>query len=98
MYSYRIRKYIGAYYAALGRVDAVVFTAGIGENSAFVRQCVCTELDRLGIIIDATKNRQQAAGAREIQSHAASVKILVIPTNEEVEIARQTAVCIDPSA
>jgi acetate kinase len=98
MYSYRIRKYIGAYYAALGRVDAVVFTAGIGENSAFVRQCVCTELDRLGIIIDDTRNRQQVSGAREIQSHAASVKILVIPTNEEVEIARQTAVCIDPSA
>ncbi len=94
MYSYRIKKYIGAYYAALGRVDAVVFTAGIGENSATIRQRACAGLDKLGIVIDDTKNKRHDASAFEIQSDAASVKVLVIPTNEEVEIAQQTVACI----
>jgi acetate kinase len=94
MYSYRIKKYIGAYYAALGRVDAVVFTAGIGENSATIRQRACAGLDKLGIVIDDTKNKRHDASAFEIQSDAASVKVLVIPTNEEEEIAQQTVACI----
>lgn len=94
MYSYRIKKYIGAYYAALGRVDAVVFTAGIGENSPSIRQRACTGLDNLGIVIDDIKNQQHDASAFEIQSDTATVKVLVIPTNEEVEIAQQAAYCI----
>jgi acetate kinase len=94
MYSYRVKKYIGAYYAALGRIDALVFTAGIGENSATIRQRACAGLDNFGIIVDASKNRGRSSSILEIQSDAATVKVLVIPTNEEVEIAQQTAACI----
>ena len=94
MYCYRIKKYIGAYYAVLGRVDALVFTAGIGENSPSIRQRACAGLDGLGIIVDNNKNDRHDASIFEIQSNAAAVKVLVIPTNEEMEIAQQTAACI----
>ena len=90
MYCYRIKKYIGAYYAALGHVDAIVFTAGIGENSATVRQNACDGLQALGIAIDDDKNTNVSDPVTEIQSDDASIKILVIATNEEMEIARQT--------
>lgn len=90
MFCYRIRKYIGAYYAALGSVDAIVFTGGIGENSAVVRTKSCDGLSALGIAIDEQKNSLDAGGAREIQSKESRVRVLVIPTNEELEIARQT--------
>ena len=95
MYCYRIRKYIGAYHAVLGHVDAVVFTAGIGENSPAVRQQACAGLESFGITIDDTKNRRRDTAAFEIQSDSASVKVLVVPTNEEIEIAQQTAACIN---
>lgn len=97
MYSYRIKKYIGAYFAALGRLDALVFTAGIGENSSMIRARVCEGLNHLGIKIDPDKNSTHSGSIRELQAHDAHdacVKILVIPTNEELEIARQTAACI----
>jgi acetate kinase len=94
MYCYRIRKYIGAYYAVLGRLDALVFTAGIGENSAPVRQQVCAGLDGLGISLDDGKNAASSAGVRHIQADGGKVKVLVVPTNEELEIARQTAACL----
>lgn len=94
MYCYRIKKYIGAYYAVLGRVDALVFTAGIGENSSSIRQRVCAGLDGLGIIVDDNKNERQCGSTLEIQSDAAAIRVLVIPTNEEVEIAQQAAACI----
>jgi len=90
MYGYRIKKYIGAYYAALGRVDALVFTGGIGENAAGIRALCCEGLERLGIEIDENKNSRPANGILEIQSANAPLKILVIPTNEELEIAEQT--------
>jgi acetate kinase len=90
MYCYRIKKYIGAYYAALGRVDALVFTGGIGENAADIRSQCCKDLTRLAIEFDADKNGRSARGIFEIQSETAAVKILVIPTNEELEIAEQT--------
>jgi acetate kinase len=90
VFTYRIKKYIGAYYAALGGVDAIVFTAGIGENSPRVRERVCKGLERLGITIDPDKNRASETGPREIQADGGEVRVMVIPTNEELEIARQT--------
>ena len=90
MFCYRVRKYIGAYYAALGSVDAIVFTGGIGENSAAVRAKACEGLSALGINLDERRNNADAGGLREIQAKEGRVRILVIPTNEEHEIARQT--------
>ena len=90
MYTYRIKKYIGAYMAALGRVDALVFTAGVGENSAYVRQRACEGLENLGVVIDAEKNEGPIDGVTEIQTEDSAIKVLVIPTNEELEIAIQT--------
>jgi acetate kinase len=88
MTAYRIRKYIGAYTAAMNGIDALVFTAGIGENSALLREKVCENLDFLGICIDNEKNGNSEKGIREIQN--GYTKILVIPTNEELEIAIQS--------
>jgi acetate kinase len=90
MYCYRIKKYIGAYYTVLGQVDALVFTAGIGENAANIRLRTCTGLSGLGIEIDENKNNLKTNGVQEIQSTKSSVSILVIPTDEELEIAEQT--------
>jgi acetate kinase len=90
MYAYRIKKYIGAYMAALGRVDALVFTAGVGQHSDIVRSLVCTNLNNLGIVLDQQKNLSGPSGpVTEIQSSASRVKVLIIPTNEELEIANQ---------
>ena len=94
MYSYRIRKYIGAYTAVLGRVDALVFTGGIGENDAEVRRQACEGLERLGIAVDEAGNGSASREPREIQREGMPVKVLVIPTNEELEIALQTIACI----
>jgi acetate kinase len=90
MFCYRIKKYIGAYYAVLGGIEAVVFTGGIGENAAIIRKMCCEGLERLGISIDAGKNDSPSSETREINQSAAPVKVLVIPTNEELEIAIQT--------
>ena len=91
MYTYRIKKYIGSYMAALDRVDALVFTAGVGENSTYVRAKSCEGLENLGITLDVQKNNAaQSGGVTEIQTDTSPVKILVIPTNEELEIALQT--------
>ena len=95
MYCYRIRKYIGAYLAVLGHLDALVFTAGIGENSPEIREQVCSGLEALGITLDTGRNHRQADGVIEIQQTAAPVRVLVVPTNEEIEIARQTVSCIE---
>jgi acetate kinase len=94
MYCYRIRKYIGAYYAVLGRVDALVFTAGIGEHSPTIRKQSCTGLERFGIRIDDERNTHVAKGVHEIQAVDATVRVLVVPTNEELEIAHQTRTCL----
>jgi acetate kinase len=91
MYAYRIRKYVGAYTAVLGHVDALVFTAGVGQNSTLVRQLVCQNLHALGIELDPAKNQTVSPNTiSEIQSANGRVKLLIIPTNEELEIARQT--------
>lgn len=87
---YRIRKYIGSYTAVLNGLDAIIFTAGIGENSAEMRRLSCEKLNFLGIEIDEEKNNIRSQEIREIQAKNSNVKILVIPTNEEIEIAKQS--------
>jgi acetate kinase len=88
--AYRIKKYVGAYYAALGRVDAIVFTGGIGENSSEIRCRVCEGLERLGIKLDDSANCDlDARGERRISTPESPVQVLVVPTNEELEIAQE---------
>jgi len=94
MFCYRIKKYIGAYLAVLGELDALVFTAGIGEKSPLIRAGACGGLSHLGIEIDPEKNNRKSKKAFEIQKQGSAIKILVIPTNEELEIAEQTVACI----
>ena len=91
MFCYRIKKYIGAYYAVLGRVDAIVFTGGIGENCPYIRKGSCDGLECLGIVIDDERNQSSIEGIYEIQHAEGPVKLIVIPTNEELAIAKQTA-------
>jgi acetate kinase len=95
MVCYRIKKYIGAYYAVLGQLDALVFTAGIGENSSLIRSSSCQGLSHMGIEVDPQRNNRRSKKAFEIQTNDSPVKILVIPTNEELEIAEQTVACIN---
>jgi acetate kinase len=91
MYTYRIKKYLGMYTAVLGQVDALIFTAGVGENSPVVRQHVCTGLETLGYTLDPAKNAAGKNGKiTEIQADNSPIKILIIQTNEELEIAQQT--------
>jgi acetate kinase len=94
LYCYRIKKYIGAYFAVLGQVDALVFTGGIGENAALIRSRSCEDLAGLGIKIDNKNNESNSGKCFEIQGTKSAIKILVIATNEELEIARQTVECI----
>ncbi|MDE3234787.1 MAG: acetate kinase [Bacteroidota bacterium] len=89
MYAYRIRKYIGAYTAVLNGLDAIVFTAGVGENDALTRKLASSQLEYLGIHLDEEKNTAGTKGIREINTIDSPVKILVVPTNEELEIAKQ---------
>jgi acetate kinase len=89
LYAYRIRKYIGSCAAVLNGLDAIVFTAGVGENDVNTRQRICNEMQFLGIHLDEEKNNMPSTAIREINSATSPVKILVIPTNEELEIAKQ---------
>lgn len=89
VFYYRVKKYIGAYAAAMGGVDAIVFTAGIGENSSMARQNVCKGLEFLGIKIDSERNNARGKAA-EISAADSKVKVFLIPTNEELAIARET--------
>ena len=95
VYTYRIKKYIGAYYAVLSTLDGIVFTAGIGENSPEIRELCCHGLNELGIDIDSAKNRTGKKEEREINTPESRVKILVIPTNEELRIAQETKKVIE---
>ena len=88
--TYRVRKYIGAYMAVLGRVDAIVFTAGIGENDDIVRRESVKGLECFGVEIDQAVNAQRAKQPLEISTEDSSVAVWVIPTNEELAIARET--------
>ena len=90
VFCYRVSKYIGGYAAALGGVDAVIFTAGIGENNDMVRKKSLVGLEWFGICIDEEKNNNARGKEVDISTNDARVKTLVIPTNEELEIAKQT--------
>jgi acetate kinase len=89
IYAYRIKKYIGSYAAILNGLDAIVFTAGVGENDVNTRQLICNNMQFLGIHLDNEKNSMPSTAIREINRVDSPVKILVIPTNEELEIAKQ---------
>lgn len=90
VFCYRIRKYLGAYYAVLNGADAVIFTGGIGENAPEIRARVCESLDALGIRLDPERNRAAVGREMEISSANAATRVWVIPTNEELLIARET--------
>ena len=89
MYTYRIKKYIGSYAAALNGVDAIVFTGGVGENDTNVRRMVCTNMEYLGVKLDEEKNKIRSAEIRQINTEDSRVKVLIVPTNEELEIVKQ---------
>jgi len=95
VYCYRIRKYVGAYMAVLGRTDAVAFTAGIGENAADVRARSLAGLEGLGIRLDGARNTARSREARVISADDSPVAVVVVPTDEELEMARQVAVLLD---
>lgn len=90
IFAYRIKKYIGAYLAVLNRVDALVFTGGIGENGIAMRTRILADMDQLGIIVDETRNMIHAGISGEIQAPTSRIKIFIILTNEELAIARDT--------
>lgn len=97
MYEYRLRKYIGSYAAAMNGVDVLVFTAGVGENSAIVRKAVCDNLSYLGIEIDEELNKIRSGDPRRISTPNSKVEVLVVPTNEELVIARDTYRIVEES-
>lgn len=98
MFAYRIKKYIGAYIAALGGVDALVFTAGIGENAFQVRSMICKDLESLGIILDEERNQKTVGIEGIISSPDSKVTVLVIPTDEEKMIALDTLKIVEKSS
>jgi acetate kinase len=90
IYAYRLKKYIGAYTAVLGRVDAVAFTAGVGENAAEVREAALAGLEGLGMAVDPLRNAVRSDEPRLVSPYGVEVAVAVVPTDEELEIARQT--------
>lgn len=96
IYIHRLKKYIGAYYAVLGRVDAIVFTAGVGENAAPVREAAVAGLEELGLAVDADLNAVRNGEPRLISPGHARVAVAVVPTDEELEIAQQTFALVAP--
>lgn len=90
IYCYRVKKYIGSYIAAMGRLDALVFTAGVGENAARVRELCCAGMECLNIIVDKEKNNSLKGQEGDISAASSRVKVFAIPTNEELVIARDT--------
>jgi len=94
VFCYGIQKYIGAYHAVLGGADAVIFSAGIGENAPEIRAAVCEPLAGLGIRLDPARNAQAIGVEMDISAADATVRVWVIPTNEELLIARDTVHCL----
>lgn len=94
VWRHRIRHYLGAYVAELGRVDAIVFTAGIGENSSLLRELTCQGLEHIGIELDSARNELRSREVRDIATDTSPVRILVVPTNEELEIAHQAVAAL----
>jgi acetate kinase len=93
VFAYRVAKYVGSYAAAMNGVDAIAFTAGIGENDSSIRAKVCEYLGYLGIQLDAEANKKRGEEI-EISTPDSKVKVLVIPTNEELAIARETVALV----
>ena len=91
MYTYRIRKYIGMYSASMNGVDLIVFTGGVGENAALIRNMCCTDMEYLGIDFDEEKNKKTIGIEGELTAQKSKVRVLCVPTNEELVIARDTA-------
>ncbi|MEW6051436.1 MAG: acetate kinase [Candidatus Zixiibacteriota bacterium] len=98
VFCYRIRKYLGGYAAAMGGLDCIVFTAGVGENSPIVRQLSCQHLEFLGVLIDDTRNKAAIGKEVDISADGARVRVLSIPTNEELVIARDTQRIVEERA
>jgi acetate kinase len=96
MFTYRIKKYIGTYAASMNGVDVIVFTAGIGENDPLVREKACSGLDYLGVEIDREKNYSKEK-EKVISTAKSKVTVMVVPTNEELMIARETLRLVDPA-
>jgi acetate kinase len=94
VFCYRIRCTVGAYAAALGRLDGIVFTAGIGENDAEVRARVCAGLGWFGVRLDEARNAASSTATRTISADGSTVAVLVVPTNEELEIAEQAVAVV----
>lgn len=94
VYIHRLRRYVGAYLITLGHVDAICFTAGVGENSAPVRADALSNLENYGIIVDAERNALRSRESRRISTDDSDVDVLVVPTNEELAIARQAAAVV----
>ena len=92
MVAYRVKKYVGSYIAVLGGVDAIVFTGGIGEHSYIVRKMVMENMDYCGAKFDEKKNEEYSSGVGFINADDSKVKIIVLPTNEELSIARETKI------
>ena len=91
MFSYRVKKYVGSYAAAMGGLDCLVFTGGIGEHTACVRQAVCADMDYMGLVLDEKKNENPPRDSEvEIRAANSKVRVFIIPTNEELYIARET--------
>jgi acetate kinase len=90
LFCYRLRKYIGSYLAVLGRCDAVVFTAGIGENSPIIRELTCSNMEALGVTIDSAKNKLAVGKEMDVSNGSGKTRVLVVPTNEEKLIAMDT--------
>lgn len=90
VFEYSCKKYLGAYAAALGGVDCVVFTAGIGEHDHLIREHICKDMEYMGLKLDEKKNENIGDGISDVTAEGSKVKILVIPTNEELVIARDT--------
>lgn len=95
VFTYTCKKYVGAYAAAMGGIDCLVFTAGIGENDAYVREQVASGLEFMGVTIDKAKNAVRADGINDITAKGGKVKVLVVPTNEELVIARDTKAIVE---
>jgi acetate kinase len=90
VYCHRVRKYIGAYLAVLGGADVVAFTAGVGENASTVRATVLSGLESIGLVLDPERNAVRSAQPRVISTDDSPVTVMVVPTNEELAIARAT--------
>jgi acetate kinase len=98
VFAHRARKYVGAYAVVLGRLDAVVFTGGIGENDAELRAAVLEGTEALGVVLDLGANAAPGAGERVVSAGSSRVAVLVVPTDEELEIARQTLAVVEAGA